>query len=179
MDTTTSYTGDLNDISVTSIYYADSGSTNRPSGINGYVSTIVANPNYMTQHFTTYDEGQNFTRVKKNGTWSSWMGGYVTGTITSDFPHQSTPYLYKVGNVVTFFVYISINGTITNNTPLAYFSVGFRPMIPVQVFGMFLGGSEDGCNAFFQVNPNGCLYQNYGLSIAAQKIAVEGTYSVL
>ena len=178
MNTTTAYNGDLNDISVTSIYYADTPATNKPEGANGYVSTIVANSNYMSQHFTTYD-GQDFRRVKNNGTWSSWTGGYVTGTITSDFSFQSTPYLYKVGNVVTFFVYIDVGTTITNNTPLAFFSVGFRPMIPVQVFGMFLGGSEDGCNAFFQVNPNGCLYQNYALSINAQKIAVEGTYTVL
>lgn len=89
MDTATAYSGDLNNISVTSIYYADTPATNKPEGVNGYVSTIVLNSNYISQHFTTYD-GQDFRRVKNNGTWSDWMG--PNRLKTSDFFHYSAEF---------------------------------------------------------------------------------------
>lgn len=94
IDKTDSYNGDLNNISKTSIYYANSPSTNKPLNVNGYVSTIVTNSDYITQHFTTYD-GYDFTRVKNDGTWTSWqkVGIAPTMTFLSNSQTRSTSFV--------------------------------------------------------------------------------------
>ena len=151
---------------------------NCPSNYGNLVS--LATSNYTYQLFTRYS-GDQWMRTSNESQWYDWksLNGYVSGTISSDFSMASPFILYRVGNIVTFFVYLNVNTTISNNTDLAWFSVGFRPPVSVQVPGMFLGGSEDGCNIFFILDSGGTLRQNYGLSIAAQKIAVCGSFAVV
>lgn len=172
--------GNVNNLTSCGTYNCDN-CTNSPYTYAKIVVESDASGSWIKQTATNIlSPYQSCYRIK-NGSepWSAWIGGYETGTISTDFTMQSAFELYKVGNIVSFFFYISLNTTITNNTPLAYFSVGFRPPQSIHLPGMYLGGSEDGCNAFFRLDPSGVLYQDYALSINADRIAVEGSFPVL
>lgn len=116
----------------------------------------------------------------KNGSepWTSWIGDYEVGTISTPFTHATNPIIWKLNNVVTFFVYININATISATTDLAWFSVGFRPPNNVYFTGQYLGGSLNSCNSFFRLGSDGVLRQDYSSSIQVASLAVSGTFPV-
>lgn len=74
IDTSTIYTGDLNDIDETGYLFADSGAANKPEGNNnGYVFTQVLDNNYMYQSCFLAETGTYYTRIKYGGSWRSWV----------------------------------------------------------------------------------------------------------
>lgn len=65
---------DANSVTKTCVLYAYNCS-NLPSGVStyGYLTTIVANTNYIKQIYTPNNEDQTFERLKVDGNWRSWV----------------------------------------------------------------------------------------------------------
>lgn len=82
------YNGNLNDISVTSIYYCSNDATNRPVAINGWVETFVYSASgYAVQKYHVYGYTDYFIRVQKVGVWDPWTspcgGGFLVAKTTN------------------------------------------------------------------------------------------------
>ena len=72
------YSGNLNDITKTSIYYCDGNSLNRPININGWLETLVyATTGYAVQRYWANGTSWCSVRYQTGGTWSAWtsLGG--------------------------------------------------------------------------------------------------------
>lgn len=72
------YSGNLNDIIYTSLYYCDGNASNRPVAQNGWVDTrVYASSGYAVQLYYPYGTRVAYMRMQENGVWKAWssIGG--------------------------------------------------------------------------------------------------------
>lgn len=84
------YNGNLNDISVTSIYYCSNLCTNRAVEINGWVETFVySTSGYAVQKYYPYGSTSHFVRKQTSGAWGSWTSPGGDGFLVAKTANQS------------------------------------------------------------------------------------------
>lgn len=135
---------DLNALTQVGFYYAV-GSSNGPSlefGVttNGYVEVFTRDDanTFISQRYTTYNDGRIFNRVNNNGVWTQWKELFAT-TATTQYtdivlinnaqPYSGAgytpPQFAKVGNKV--YVRGEISAAFAPGQIIGYLPVGYRP----------------------------------------------------
>ena len=84
------YSGNLNDITKTSIYYCDSNTLNRPININGWVETLVYDTTgYAVQRYYPNGYTGHFVRSQTGGTWGAWASPGGDGFLVAKTANQT------------------------------------------------------------------------------------------
>lgn len=138
---------DLNALTQIGFYYAvgSSGGPNLEFGVttNGYVEVFTRDDSdpFISQRYTTYNDGRIFARVNNNGTWTRWKElsaltattEYTNITLANGAQPYSgagyNPQVAKVGNMV-FLRGELASGTSAVGSIVGYLPVGYRPSQP-------------------------------------------------
>ena len=119
-----SFTGNLNSIATTSIVFAESGATNKPSSTTGFCVTIT-NANYRRQIFYNFIGTVIYTRAFNSVSWEEWSKpgtiNIITGVeiATNEFIDGKQVYVKRIDYGFL------INGTL--NIPHGLTNVTFEP----------------------------------------------------
>ena len=118
--------------------------------------------------------------LKSNSDAITSLSAYEEGTLTSQFTLSNDSYLYKIGRVVFFTVYLSSSSqtTVSNVTPLAQFPVGFRPKKTTYATGQwFISSASDSfTTSYMMINKNGELLEGWANSVTFKYLVVSGSF---
>jgi hypothetical protein len=165
-----------------------SNATNAPHTAWGAVMTYIIfdHSDYEIQVASKYNTDDLWSRVKNNGTWTSWrqISGITTGTPTSANSNCSIVSgrgeVKKSGNIVEINVQLNIDTAFTPNENTRLFTVPFKPATYWPLISRISGSASSPTIGMAEINPgNGDLIWGlgpYSQLSAGTSVWIRGTY---